>query len=101
MLTIFGQNNRYCDGISRRSFLKIGALGLGTGGLMLSDLYRAEALAGILRHPRQTAVGSHPGAELVSDHEYHLPQIHRSRDDIPAVAQATGAAPRYLGKSDA
>ena len=46
MLTIFGQNSRYCDGISRRSFLKIGALGIGTGGLMLSDLYRAEAGAG-------------------------------------------------------
>jgi uncharacterized protein DUF1501 len=48
VLTIFGQNSRYCDGISRRSFLKIGALGLGTGGLMLSDLYRAEAHAGTL-----------------------------------------------------
>jgi len=46
VLTILGQKNRYCDGISRRSFLKIGALGIGSGGLMLSDLYRAEALAG-------------------------------------------------------
>jgi hypothetical protein len=46
VLTIFGQNNRYCDGISRRSFLKIGALGFGASGLMLSDLYRAEAHAG-------------------------------------------------------
>ena len=48
MLTIPGQNSRYCDGISRRSFLKIGALGIGTGGLMLSDIYRAEARAGTL-----------------------------------------------------
>src|SRR5439155_26964613 len=46
VLTILGQNSRYCDGISRRSFLKIGALGLGAGGLTLSDLYRAEARAG-------------------------------------------------------
>jgi hypothetical protein len=46
VLTILGQNGRYCDGISRRSFLKIGALGLGAGGLMLSDLYRAETRAG-------------------------------------------------------
>src|SRR5260370_42487624 len=47
MLTIFGQGSRYCDGISRRSFLKIGALGVGAGGFMLSDLYRAEARAGL------------------------------------------------------
>src|SRR5690349_10980826 len=46
MLTIFGQNNRYCDGMSRRSFFKIGALGFGAGALMLSDLYRAEAQTG-------------------------------------------------------
>jgi Protein of unknown function (DUF1501) len=52
VLTIFGQNGRYCDGISRRSFLKIGALGLGAGGLMLSDLYRAEAQAGTLSNPK-------------------------------------------------
>jgi hypothetical protein len=43
MLTILGQDSRYCDGISRRSFLKIGALGIGAGALTLADLYRAEA----------------------------------------------------------
>ncbi len=46
MLTIFGQSHRYCDGISRRSFLKIGALGIGAGSLTLADLFRAEAQAG-------------------------------------------------------
>jgi hypothetical protein len=46
MLTIFGQSSRYCDGVSRRSFLKIGALGVGAGGFLLSDLYRTEARAG-------------------------------------------------------
>src|SRR5262245_38906032 len=46
MLTIFGRANRYCDGISRRSFLKIGALGIGAGSLTLTDLFRAEARAG-------------------------------------------------------
>jgi hypothetical protein len=45
MLTIFGRQNRYCDGISRRSFLRIGALGF--GGLTLADLFRAEAQAGV------------------------------------------------------
>jgi hypothetical protein len=29
MLAIYGQRHRFCDGISRRNFLKIGALGLG------------------------------------------------------------------------
>jgi hypothetical protein len=46
MLTIFGKGNRYCDGISRRSFLKIGALGVGLGGLTLADVFRAEAGSG-------------------------------------------------------
>jgi hypothetical protein len=47
MLTLFGKRNRYCDGISRRSFLKIGMLGLGAGGFTLVDLFRAEARAGV------------------------------------------------------
>lgn len=45
MLTIFGRGQQYCDGINRRSFLQIGALG--AGGLTLADLLRAEAQAGI------------------------------------------------------
>lgn len=35
---------RYCDGVSRRSFLRIG--GLAMGGLSLADLARAEASSG-------------------------------------------------------
>src|SRR2546427_576602 len=45
MLTIYGNKQRFCDGISRRSFLKIGALGL--GGLTLPQLLQAEAQSGI------------------------------------------------------
>lgn len=45
MLTIFGRGQKYCDGINRRSFLQIGALGV--GGLTLADLLRAEAQAGV------------------------------------------------------
>src|SRR5436190_5331298 len=45
MLTIYGQRHRFCDGISRRNFLKIGALGL--GGLALPQLLEAETQAGI------------------------------------------------------
>ena len=29
MLNLFGAGRRYCDGVSRRSFLKIGGLAMG------------------------------------------------------------------------
>ncbi len=35
---------RFCDGVSRRNFLKIGALG--AAGLTLPQLFQADALAG-------------------------------------------------------
>lgn len=35
----------YCDGVSRRSFLQVGALGIGS--LTLADLLRAEAAVGV------------------------------------------------------
>lgn len=42
MLTILGNSGeRFCDGMSRRGFLSIGALGL--GGLTLPEIFRAEA----------------------------------------------------------
>ena len=40
MWTLYGPKSRFCDGISRRSFLKIGSLGI--GGLTLADLLNAE-----------------------------------------------------------
>ena len=43
MLTILGPKSRYCDGISRRGFLKIGAFSFGAASLSLADIYRAEA----------------------------------------------------------
>src|SRR5438105_4323122 len=47
MLTIYGKASQFWDGISRRNFLKIGALGL--GGIALPDLLQAEATSGIRR----------------------------------------------------
>jgi hypothetical protein len=41
MLDIFGDRYGSCDGLSRRNFLRVGALGL--GGLTLPDLLRAQA----------------------------------------------------------
>lgn len=43
MLTLLGRAGRYCDGLSRRSFLTIGGLSFGAGGFGLADLLRAEA----------------------------------------------------------
>jgi len=48
MLQILGSSARLCDGVSRRSFLQIGALGL--GGLSLGNLMKAEAASGKRNH---------------------------------------------------
>jgi len=45
MLTLSGRRHPYCDGVSRRSFLQVGAMGV--GGLSLASLLRAEARAGV------------------------------------------------------
>jgi len=45
MLTILGEKQRFCDGVTRRDFLKIG--GLAMGGLTLPQLLAAEAQAGV------------------------------------------------------
>lgn len=62
MLTIQGPSRRfangnqsYCDGKNRRSFLKIGGLALGAGGLSLADLYRAEA-SGVKQRPHKSVI---------------------------------------------
>jgi hypothetical protein len=44
MLTMLGSRYRYCDGVTRRSFLQIGGLAL--GGLTLPHLLRAEERSG-------------------------------------------------------
>ena len=43
MLAIPGPSSRYCDGITRRGFLKIGAFSFGAINFTLADIYRAEA----------------------------------------------------------
>ncbi len=45
MFTLYGSKDRCCDGVDRRSFLKVGAMGIGS--LSLVDLLRAEAQAGV------------------------------------------------------
>lgn len=48
MLTILGRKQNFCDGISRRAFLKIGGFALGSvGGLTLTDILQAQAASGV------------------------------------------------------
>ena len=46
MLNIPGPSSRFCDGITRRNFLKIGAFTFGATAFSLADIYRAEAVQG-------------------------------------------------------
>lgn len=46
MITLWGEKQRFCDGLTRRGFLKIGAFGV---GLSLADLLRLRAQAGTSR----------------------------------------------------
>src|SRR3954447_14376335 len=48
MLTLLGSAGRFCDGLSRRSFLQVGALAM--GGLTLPRLLQAESQAGRRSH---------------------------------------------------
>ncbi len=59
MLTIQGQRHRFCDGVSRRNFLKIGGLGL--GGLNLAQLLEAENQSGIRRSHKSVIMIYLPG----------------------------------------
>src|SRR5262245_22356048 len=43
MLTLWGKKRRFCDGVSRRDFLKIGAFG---ATLTLAEMLRLRAAAG-------------------------------------------------------
>src|SRR5438445_10574 len=65
MLTILGLNQSFCDGISRRNFLKIGALGL--GGLNLPQLLQAESLSGICRSHKAVIMIFLPGGPSHQD----------------------------------
>ncbi len=65
MLTIYGPHSRFCDGVSRRNFLKIGALGL--GGLTLPQLLRAEAQMGVRQSHKAVIMIFLPGGPSHQD----------------------------------
>jgi len=62
VLTLFSQQSasRYCDGFSRRSFLRIGGLGL--GGLSFPELLRAESQVGVGKSQKALILVYLPGA---------------------------------------
>ena len=61
MLTIQGneQGSRFCDGLTRRDFIKIG--GLAMGGMSLTDMLAAEAKAGIRKNHKAIIMVFLPG----------------------------------------
>jgi len=62
MLSVFAnapRTRRFCDGVSRRNFIRIGALGL--GGLALPQLLQAEAASGIRRSHKAVIMIYLPG----------------------------------------
>src|ERR1044072_1804082 len=65
MLSILGGGSKFCDGVSRRNFLKIGALGL--GGLALPDLLRAEASSGLRKGHKAVIMIFLPGGPSHQD----------------------------------
>jgi len=116
MLTLFGRQMPLCDGISRRNFLKIGALGL--GGLSLPQLLQAEAVSGIGRSHKAVIMIFLPGgpshqdifdlkteapAEIRGEFKpirtnvpgvqicEHLPQLARMADKFTLIRSMVGA----------
>jgi len=75
MLTIPGEKQRFCDGVSRRNFLKIGALGM--GGMALPQLLQAEQLAGIKSSNKSIIMVYLPGGPSHTD-------LYDIKDGAPA-----------------
>ena len=67
MLTIYSHRGRsgFCDGVSRRNFLKIGALGL--GGLALPEILRAQSASGARRSHKAIIMIFLPGGPSHQD----------------------------------
>ena len=77
MLSIPGDRiSGFCDGLSRRNFLRIGSLGL--GGLSLTDLLRAEAAAGKSDRQKSVVMIYLPGGP--TQHETFDPKPDAARE---------------------
>ena len=77
MLSIPGNRiDGFCDGLSRRNFLRIGSLGL--GGLSLTDLLRAEAAVGKSDRQKSVVMIYLPGGP--TQHETFDPKPDAARE---------------------
>lgn len=65
MLRIDGSQGKFCDGVSRRNFLKIGALGF--AGLSLPNILRAEAASGVHHSHKSVIMIFLPGGPAHQD----------------------------------
>ncbi len=120
MLNVPGESHTFCDGVSRRSFLKIGGLAL--GGLSLPQLLAAESQAGIRRShkavimiylpggpPHQDMFDLKPNAPQEVRGEFSpiktnvpgieiselLPRMARSMDKLVPIRTLVGSAGRH------
>jgi len=85
MLTIAGTRSRFCDRISRRSWLRIGGLAL--GGLALPEILRAEARSGASRPAKGIIMVLLPGGPS------HL-DMYDLKPDARKSAASFGRSPR-------
>ncbi len=120
MLTLSGADFRLCDGLTRRSMLKIGGLAL--GGLSLPQLLKAEAASGIGRSdksvimvfltggpPHQDMVDMKPEAPVEYRGEFspintnvpgidiceHLPLLAQRMDRMAVIRSLVGSEGRH------
>jgi hypothetical protein len=121
MLTLAGRaSSGYCDGVSRRDFLRIGGLSL--GGLSLAQLLRTEAQAGVGRShkavimvflaggpPHMDMVDLKPDAPDGIRGEYkpihtnvpgldiceHMPRLARMMDKFAVIRALVGSGPDH------
>jgi hypothetical protein len=120
MLTLLGAGTRLCDGLSRRSLLKVGGLAL--GGLSLPQLLQAEAAAGVGRShkavimifltggpPHQDMVDLKPDAPVEYRGEFrpistnvpgieiceHLPLLSQRMDRLAVIRSLVGSEGRH------
>jgi hypothetical protein len=105
MLTIYGKRSRFCDGVSRRNFIRVGALSL--GGLALPQLLRAEASAGIRKSHKAIIMIYLPGGpphQDMFDIKVDAPQEIRGefkpiRTKVPGI-QVCEHLPKLAGMMD-
>lgn len=86
MFRIYGKSNgRLCDGLSRREFLQVGALGM--GGLALPNLLQAEAAAGVAKSHKAVImiylVGAPPHQDMYDLKEDAPKEIRGEFKSIP------------------